>query len=105
MTERLPDPTDPAETPQERPDTTWAGNRSLDSRWWWSPALWIVVGLGVIAYQLGAYFGEGGMWLNAVMIAIGAGVALSGLVQLKRAHAEHVAAQQHDSPGDGTHPA
>lgn len=105
MTERLPDPTDPAETPQERSDTTWAGNRSLDSRWWWSPALWIVVGLGVIAYQLGAYLGEGGMWLNAVMIAIGAGVALSGLVQLKRAHVEHVAAQQHDSPGDGTHPA
>lgn len=101
MTERLPEPTDPTETPSDRSDTTWAGNRSLDSRWWWSPALWIVVGLGVIAYQLGAYLGEGGMWLNAVMIAIGAGVALSGLVQLKRAHAEHVAARQ-DSPGDGT---
>lgn len=101
MTERLPDSPDPAETPQEQSDLTFAGNRSLDSRWWWSSMVWIVVGLGVIAYQLGAYFGEGGMWMNAVMIAIGAGVAIAGLVQLKRAHAEHVASQEPRSPADG----
>ena len=41
---------------------------------------------------------------GTVRCGIDFNVALSGLVQLKRAYAEHAAAQQHDSPGDGTRP-
>lgn len=86
-------------SPDDQQRTTWAGNAPLDSRWWWSPALMVVVGGVVIAYQVAAYTGEGGRWFNAVMIAIGAAVAVAGLVQLRRAHRA-----QRDRDADGTAP-
>ncbi|WP_182113917.1 MULTISPECIES: hypothetical protein [unclassified Actinotalea] len=67
---------------------TWAGNRPLTTRWWWSPALMIVVGAVVIGYQVSAYVGEGGIFLNGVMIVIGAAVMVAGFVSLRRAHRE-----------------
>ena len=67
---------------------TWAGNRSLDSRWWWSPALWIVVGACVIGYQSGPIRSGEAIFLNWVMVAVGAAVAVAGLISLKRAHAQ-----------------
>lgn len=83
MANQHPEPTDDS---QDRPEeTTFAGNRSLDSRWWWSPALMIVVGVAVIGYQVSAYTNGGGIWMNAVMIVIGAAVAVAGLVSLWRA--------------------
>lgn len=72
----------PAEHDDER---TFAGNVPLSRRWWWSPLLMVVVGGVVIGYQVSAYTGDGGIWLNGVMIAIGAGVVGAGLVSLHRA--------------------
>lgn len=87
-------PDDAALPGPDRPEqTTWAGNRSLDTRWWWSPALMIVVGVVVIAYQFGAILGEGGIVLNWVMVAIGAAVAGVGIVSLKRDYDIHRAAE------------
>lgn len=77
--------------------TTWTGRPALDTRWWWSPALMIVVGVVVIGYQVSAYRGEGGIWLNGVMIVVGAGVVVAGLVSLRRAHRAHLAAQEQDA--------
>lgn len=77
--------------------TTWTGRPALDTRWWWSPALMIVVGGVVIAYQVAAYVGDGGIWLNAVMIAVGAAVVIAGLVSLRRAYRAHEAASQPDA--------
>lgn len=81
--------------------TTWAGNAPLDTRWWWSPALMVVVGVVVIAYQVAAYRGEGGTWLNAAMILIGGGVAVTGLVSLLRAYRAKDAPGASAEPGDG----
>lgn len=98
---------DPAPAPDDRSpvpsddgaaDRTWAGNQPLDQRWWWSPALMVVVGIAVIAYQVGAFRGEGGgFWLNWVMVAAGAAVAVWGLVRLKHAWDAHQAQE-----GSGT---
>lgn len=77
---------------------TWAGNRPLTTRWWWSPALMIVVGGVVIGYQVSAYVGEGGIFLNGVMIAVGAAVVVAGLVSLRRAYAAHRAAEDSAPP-------
>jgi hypothetical protein len=76
---------------------TWAGNRPLDTRGWWSPALMIVVGVVVIGFQWSAIRVDGGIALNWVMVAVGAGVAIAGLVSLRRAHAVHQASEG-DSP-------
>ncbi|MBX9245085.1 hypothetical protein ICW40_09735 [Actinotalea ferrariae] len=79
-------------------ERTWAGNQPLDQRWWWSPALMIVVGVVVIAFQVSAYTGDGGTWLNAVMIAVGAAVVVAGLFSLRKAH------RTKDAPPQGTAP-
>lgn len=84
MANQAPEPTDDSTAPQE--ETTFAGNRPLTTRWWWSPVLMVVVGVAVIGYQVSAYTNGGGMWMNAVMIAIGAAVAVAGLVSLWRAY-------------------
>ncbi len=94
----------------EQPERTWAGNRPLDTRWWWSPALMVVVGGAVIGYQVAAYRGEGGgTWLNAAMILIGGAVAVWGLVSLVHAYrAEHAQAASQtprtDAPDDAAPP-
>lgn len=88
-------------TPADDGTTTWAGNRSLDSRWWWSPALMVVVGVAVIGYQSGPIRTGDAIVLNWVMVAVGAVVAAAGLLSLRRAYAEHRAAQAHDEPPAG----
>lgn len=80
-------------TPDDDRPTTWAGNAPLDSRWWWSSVLPIGAGAAVIAFQVSAYTGEGGTWLNAVMIAVGAAVAAYGLAGLRKAYRDHRAAE------------
>ena len=93
-----PEPDDQTPTEPDGAETlTFAGNRSLDSRWWWSPALMIVVGAVVIGYQFGAIMGEGGIWLNWAMVAVGGGVSVAGLVSLRREYAAHRAAQAADT--------
>lgn len=83
-------------------ERTWAGNAPLDQRWWWSPALMIVVGVVVIAFQVSAYTGDGGIWLNAVMIAVGAAVVVAGLLSLRKAHrAKDAAAPDATPPSEG----
>lgn len=94
----LPEPSDSptpsaaleaGESTDDTPDEplTWAGNRPLDTRWWWSPALLVVVGVVVIWFQWSAIGAGSGIALNWVMVAIGAGVVIAGLVSLRRAHA------------------
>lgn len=83
-------PTGDERSPGADTPSPWTGRTSLDRRWWWSATIMIVAGLGVIAYQVAAYRGEGGgMWLNAVMIVVGAAVAGWGLVQLRQDYASH----------------
>lgn len=96
MTEPTPGSTDPAD-PTGTPGRTSPANPQApadapsDPQWWRSASLMILVGGVVIAYQVAAYTGEGGMWLNAVMIVIGAAVVVAGLLSLRRAHTEHLA--------------
>ena len=83
----------PAASTADDGTTTWAGNRSLDSRWWWSPFLWLVVGAAVIGYQSGPIRSGEAIVLTWVMVAIGAVVSVVGLVSLARAYAAHRATQ------------
>ena len=62
------------------------GPTSLRDRWWWSPALSIVLGLAVAGYQWGPLTGSGGFWGNWLIAAIGVGVAVSGVLRLVRAY-------------------
>lgn len=81
-----PDDSSPARPTQgDGEERTWAGNVPLDRRWWWSPALMIVVGIAVAAYQYSVIADGSAIALTWVMVAIGAVVAVAGLVQLKRA--------------------
>lgn len=82
---RAPTADEPTGGAASAEDRTFAGNVPLNRRWWWSPVLMIVVGSVVIGYQVSAYTGDGGIWLNGVMIAIGAAVVGAGLVSLHRA--------------------
>jgi len=85
-----PTPTDgqPLPTPREPVAEPVADDRptALRDRWWWSPVLSIVVGLVVIGYQWEQLTGPGGISLNWVVAAIGAAVALTGVVRLVRAY-------------------
>lgn len=67
----------------ESTQTEPASPRRLDERWWWSAALWIVVGGGVIAYQSGPIRDGSAFWLSWVMVAIGAAVAVRGVLKLR----------------------
>ncbi|NCT90739.1 hypothetical protein GXB85_07240 [Cellulomonas sp. APG4] len=81
-----PDETSPDRRPQgDGEERTWAGNVPLDRRWWWSPALMVVVGIAVAAYQYSVIADGTAIALTWVMVAIGAVVTVAGLVQLKRA--------------------
>ena len=73
-----------AENPQE---LTWAGNVPLDKRWWWSGGLWVILGAGVIAYQLPVITGGEPIALTWAMVVAGLAVIVSGVVQLRRDHA------------------
>lgn len=95
-TDPVQDPT--ASDPAREPGTTWAGNRSLDTRWWWSPTLMIVVGIAVIWYQFGAINGDGAIWMNWVLVAIGGAVGVAGLVSLARAYRAHREAEDTAPP-------
>ena len=55
---------------------------SLFDRWWWSAALWMVVGVGVIAYQSGPIRDGNTIALTWVMVAVGALVAARGAMML-----------------------
>lgn len=82
-----------------------AARTSLDSRWWWSAALWIVVGLGVIGYQSTAITAGDAIVLNWVMVAVGAAVAVVGLSSLKKAYDAHTAAESEAAHSPGATPA
>lgn len=84
---------------QQSPDSPDESAQPLHARWWWSASLPLIVGVVVIGFQISAYRDGGGMWLNAVMIVVGAAVAISGLVGLKKAHAErNVSAGERSTP-------
>lgn len=59
---------------------------ALRDRWWWSPALSIVVGLVVIGYQLEAIRGPNPLWANWAVAALGLVVAGYGALRLLRAY-------------------
>jgi len=59
-----------------------AASTSLFDRWWWSAALWMVVGVGVIAYQSGPIRDGNTIGLTWVMVAVGALVAARGVMML-----------------------
>lgn len=58
---------------------------SLQDRWWWSPTLSLGVGIVMVMLQVGS-LGDGGVWLNWVVAAVGAVLAVTGLVRLVRAY-------------------
>ena len=81
-----PDPRPKPDQPAAEPAAEEAAQHGTgDGAWWWSPGLMVVVGVVVIGFQVQAYTGDGGTVLNAIMIAIGAAVAGTGVVQLWRA--------------------
>ena len=95
----MPDDPKPDRAAEARDENlTWAGNRPLTNRWWWSSAVLIVAGLAVAGYQSGPIRDGESIALNWVMVAVGAGVAIAGLVSLRRAHAAHRATP----PSEGT---
>lgn len=89
-----PRPDEPtADEPTTEPATedtglTWAGNVPLDKRWWWSGGLWLILGAGVIAYQLPVITGGEPIALTWAMVVAGLAVMVSGAVQLRRDHAK-----------------
>ena len=87
-------PEDPNATPSPDDEPATGG-----TAWWWSPGLMLVVGVAVIGFQVDAYGSPGGgMWLNAVMIGVGAVVAVLGARGLWRGW------QEQQAGGDGTTP-
>lgn len=85
---RPDEPTADEPTDQVPPPLTWAGNVPLDKRWWWSGTLWLVLGAGVIAYQLPVITGGEPIALTWAMVVAGLAVMISGIVQLRRDHAK-----------------
>lgn len=84
-----PPPADrPSEAPREDPELTFAGNVPLNRRWWWPSTLRVVAGLAVIYFQVSAFTDGGGMWLNIVLMVLGAAVVVAGLIGLQRAWAQ-----------------
>ena len=59
---------------------------SVRDRWWWSPTLNIVAGCGVVAYQWEPITQSKAIFLTWVIAAVGAAVAVVGLVRLVRAY-------------------
>ena len=60
---------------------------ALQDRWWWSPTLSLVLGVVIVGMQWPS-LRTGGVWLNWVVGALGAVVAVFGLVRLLRAYAK-----------------
>ena len=84
-----PRPDEPTQEPTpETPELTWAGNVPLDKRWWWSGGLWVLLGAGVVAYQLPVITGGEPIALTWAMVVAGLAVMVSGVVQLRRDHAK-----------------
>ncbi|MCL3862422.1 hypothetical protein [Actinotalea sp. K2] len=67
-------------------DVTWTGMPALHKRWWWSAAVSAVAGAAIIGFQYGAVV-DGGVWLNWVMIAVGALLVVRGGFLLKKDYA------------------
>ncbi len=73
-------------TPEPEDDATEvapATRSPLTDRWWWSAALWMIVGGGVIVYQSGPIRSGSAIALTWVMVAVGALVAVRGLMMLR----------------------
>lgn len=84
----------PDQSPADEPATetpselTWAGNVPLDKRWWWSGGLWMILGAGVIAYQVPVITNGEPIALTWAMVVAGLAVMVSGVIQLRRDHAK-----------------
>ncbi|WP_372594267.1 hypothetical protein [Actinotalea sp.] len=91
-----PPPPDGTHPEDEAPAT----RSALDDRWWWSAVLWMVVGVGVIAYQSGPIRTGTAIGLTWVLVAIGALVAARGALMLWRAwRAQQAAGAEPDGNG------
>ena len=91
--------TPPPPAGSDEPDESLPSRSALDDRWWWSAVLWMVVGVGVIIYQSGPIRSGTEIWLNWLMVTIGAVVAGRGAVMLWAAWRAHAAATS--APGAG----
>lgn len=73
--------------PSEEPESTEPDEdapTSVRDNWWWSPAVAIVIGVAVVAFQVSPIRDSGGVWLNWVVAGIGIALAASGVVRLVR---------------------
>ncbi|WP_129337304.1 hypothetical protein [Cellulomonas endophytica] len=62
-----------------------SGGTALRDRWWWSPTLWLVLGLAVAGYQVEPLRGTSALWANWLIAGLGLLVAVYGAVRLVRA--------------------
>lgn len=77
------------------------GRTSLDRRWWWQPAVLIVVGAVVVSYQYDAWSSGEAEWFNLAVGAIGATTALYGVYELVQAwRARSAAPPEDEAPAD-----
>ena len=91
----------PQDEPQDENRSSLTGRQRLDTRWWWSPAMWMVVGVGVIVYQSGPISTGDTITLTWVMVAVGALVAVRGAWMLWTAWtAERAGATGSDASSD-----
>lgn len=62
---------------------------SLTNRWWWSGTFRTVIGIVIAVLQWGPISDGYSNWLNFVMIAVGAAVAVWGVIDLIRDYNNH----------------
>lgn len=74
----------------------------MSDRWWWSAAVWMVVGGGVIAYQSGPIRTGSAIALTWMMVAVGALVAIRGAVMLWNAWKVERERQEPAAPSEHT---
>lgn len=82
-------PTSPEpSTPERADEPTEQLNGPLTDRWWWSGAFRMIAGGGVVAYQVPVLQAEP-FALTYVMVALGAAVAVWGVLVLRTDYAIH----------------
>jgi hypothetical protein len=85
-TEAVPTETEPADVEAtDQPDGPQQdAPATARDKWWWSPAVALVMGVVIVTLRWSSLTGTGGNLLNWVVAGLGAAVAVSGVVRLVR---------------------